>query len=131
MLSASRRRIGLWLLSAMAMAGVLGALLYLDYRQVQRQAEADIGNLNLIFKARLNATRQGFQASLQGIALRIEACSVCRRAVRRGSASSRRWTAVLSRWVISMCWPAMAGCCCAPMKKAPSRRLTSCISRPP
>jgi diguanylate cyclase (GGDEF)-like protein len=72
MLSASRRRIGLWLLLAAAMAGALGGLLYLDYRQVQRQAEADIGNLNLIFEARLNATLQGFQASLQGIALRID-----------------------------------------------------------
>lgn len=72
MLIGSRRRVGLWLLLATAMIALLSGLLYLDYRQVQRQAEADIRNLNLIFEARLNATLQSFQASLQGIALRVD-----------------------------------------------------------
>ena len=72
MLIGSRRRVGLWLLLATAMIALLSGLLYLDYRQVQRQAEADIRNLNLIFEARLNATLQNFQASLQGIALRVD-----------------------------------------------------------
>jgi diguanylate cyclase (GGDEF)-like protein len=66
-----RINLGVWLLLAVAVIALLAGLLTLARQQVERQAQADIRNLNLTLEARLNASLQGVHTGLQGIALRI------------------------------------------------------------